>query len=64
MGKETEKCSASKLYTLRNLYIRYILNASMHCVSRELAQQLELNVTKKIKVVRESKTVHPGPPEQ
>ena len=38
MGKETEKCSASKLYTLGNLYIRYILNASMHCVSRELAQ--------------------------
>ena len=67
MGKETEKCSASKLYTLGNLYIRYILNASMHCVSRELAQQLELNVTKKIKVVRESETIPPGPcppPEQ
>ena len=38
MGKQNEKCSASKLYTLGNLYIRYILHASMHCVSRELAQ--------------------------
>ena len=40
MGKETEKCSASKLYSLEDLYIKYILHASMHYVSRELAQQL------------------------